>query len=232
MKCLPRSDKFGTGKNQRRHGHAESSQSVVVLDCIYGDGPGGLLAENDEPLSGFTPTYHTASLDANLDSTGSNWLGSGAAAAHYADSLDLSVDYGGSNIPAAFSHLYHSVFFIVDFPTTVDVNADFMIEMTDPFNPVLFFNIFNVVFRDSNNNNVYSTGFDNTQLGVAQQRSDSFVLAPGEYRFDVSLSLNTQEQLGFRDGSIDFSYDVSFVPTPATATLLIGGLAVGARRRR
>ncbi len=203
-----------------------------ALDPTAGPVAINLLADNDEPLSSFGPTYHTASLDANLDSTGLNWSGSGAAAAHYADALDLSVDYGGSNIPAAFSHFYHSVFFTVDFPTTVDVNADFMIEMADPFNPALFFNIFNVVFRDSNNNNVYSTGFDNTQLGVAQQRSDSFVLAPGEYRFDVSLSLNTQEQLGFRDGSIDFSYDVSFVPAPTTATLLVGGLAVGARRRR
>lgn len=69
-----------------------------------------LLAENDEPLSGFTPTYHTASVDADLDSTGSNWSGSGAAAAHYADALDLSVDYGGSHIPAATAFFNHVVF--------------------------------------------------------------------------------------------------------------------------
>lgn len=104
--------------------------------------------------------------------------------------------------------------------------------MTDPFNPLTFANNFNVVFQDSNNNTVYSTAFDSTQLGVPQQRNDNFVLAPGDYRFDATLFLNTQEQLGFRDGSIDFSYDVSFVPAPATATLLIGGLAFGARRKR
>ena len=203
-----------------------------VIDPTVAPAGLSLLVENDEPLSSFNPTYHTVSLDADLDSTGSNWSGSGTSAAHYADALDLSVDYGGSNIPAATAIFSHNVYFTVDFPTTVDVNTNFLIQMTDTFNPVFFANNFRLQFRDSNNNTVYSTGFDNTQLGVPQQQSDSFVLAPGDYRFDFSLFLNTQEQLGFRDGSIDFSYDVSFVPAPATAVLLIGGAFVGTSRRR
>ena len=190
------------------------------------------FVENDEPLSFFAPTYHTASLDANIDSTGSNWTGSGNATAHYADALDLSQDYGGSNIPAASAFFTHTIDFSVAYPTTVDVNADFLIEMTDPFNPVLLVNNFEIQFRDNSNNTIYSTGFDNSMLGVAQQRSDSFVLAPGDYTFRLNVDLNTQEQLGFRDGSIDFAYDVSFVPAPASATLLMGGLVLGIRRRR
>ena len=139
-----------------------------VIDPTVAPAGLSLLVENDEPLSSFNPTYHTVSLDADLDSTGSNWSGSGTSAAHYADALDLSVDYGGSNIPAATAIFSHNVYFTVDFPTTVDVNTNFLIQMTDTFNPVFFANNFRLQFRDSNNNTVYSTGFDNTQLGVPQ----------------------------------------------------------------
>lgn len=191
-----------------------------------------LLAENFEPLSPLPfPSFHRASVTADLDSTGSRWTGSGLATAHYADALNLSQNVGGNNIPAAAVIFRHSVEFSLGIPTTVNIASDFLIQMTDPFNPLPITNLFDVVLRDGNGT-IYSTGFDRTLLGVQQQVNDSIVLAPGSYEFQMDLIINTQEQLGFRDGSIDFSYDLSFVPSPPTAAGIASVALFGMRRRR
>lgn len=178
------------------------------------------------PLTGI----HEASAMGMFEAVGNEWTGSGSLFAALADGIDPALDVPGTGVGSSTFIRSTATFTLAD-ATPVLINASATVDFDGPDDAFDLDGLFLGFDRDDGTD-VFDAELIGFSTSGTQTLNQQIVLPAGSYSFAAFANAAAVETVDVQSIDVNFDFSITFIPTPATASLLGLACLAATRRRR